>query len=51
MEEICDKIKRFQRKGRYDHLYPKAEELRGTTTKTSRTFEIKVSQGNIATNH
>ena len=34
MEEICDKILDPQRKGRYDLIYQKAQQLGGRPTKT-----------------
>jgi hypothetical protein len=50
MEEICDEIMDLQRKGIYDLLYQKAQQLEGRNTKIVRTFG-KDNQGNIAIDH
>jgi hypothetical protein len=42
MEETCDEIMNLQRIGRY-LMYPKAQKLGRRTTKTIKTFEIKVT--------
>ena len=47
MELICDGIMDFQRKGRYELKYRKAQKLRGYTTKVTRTFGIVDKQGNM----
>ena len=49
MEEICEEIMDLQKKGRYDLMYQKAQDLGGRTTKAIRTFGIKDIQGNIVT--
>ena len=41
MEEICEEIMDLQKKGSYDFMYEKAQKVRGRTSKTMRTFEIK----------
>ena len=49
MEDICEEIMDLQKKGRYDLMYPKAQQLGGRTNKAIRTFEIENNQGDIAT--
>ena len=51
MEEICEEIIVFQKKGRYDLMYQKAQELGGRTSKAKRMVGIEDNQGNIATDH
>ena len=51
MEEICEEIMNFKKKGRYDLTYQKAHQLGGRTSKATRTFGIKDNQGNIVTDH
>jgi hypothetical protein len=51
MEEICEEIMDLQKKGRYDLMYQKAQQLGGKTNKTIKTFGIENNQGNIVTNH
>ena len=51
MEEICEIIMDLQKKGRYDLMYQKAQQLRGRTSKAIRTFRIEDNQGNIVTDH
>jgi hypothetical protein len=36
----------LQKKGRCDHMYQKAQEIEGRTSKTLRMFEIEDNQGN-----
>ena len=48
MEEICEEIMDLQKKGRYDLMYQKAQQL---TSKAIRTFGIEDNQGNIVTDH
>ena len=49
MEEICKEIMELQKKGRYNLMYQKAQQLRGRTSKAIRTFGIEDNQGNIVT--
>ena len=49
MEEICEEIMVLQKKGRYDLMYQKAQQLGERTSKAMRTFGIKDNQGNIVT--
>ena len=51
MEEICEEIMDLQKKGRYDLMYQKAQQLGGRTSKAIRTFGIEDNQGNIVTDH
>jgi hypothetical protein len=51
MEEICEEIIDLQKKGRYDLVYQKAQQLRGRTSKAIQTFGIEDNQGNIVTDH
>ena len=51
MEEICEEIMDFQKKGRYDLMYQKAQQLGGKTSKAIRTFGIEDNQSNIVTDH
>ena len=48
MEEICEEIMDLQKKGRYDLMYQKAQQL---TSKAIRTFGIEDNEGNIVTDH
>ena len=51
MEEICEEIMDLQKKGRYDLMYQKAQQLGGRSSKAIRTFGIEDNQGNIVTDH
>ena len=51
MEEICEEIMDLQKKGRYDLMYQKAQQLGGRTSKVIRMFGIEDNQGNIVTDH
>ena len=51
MEEICEEIMELHKKGRYDLMYQKAQQLGGKTIKAIRTFGIEENQGNIVTDH
>ena len=51
LEEICEEIMELQKKGRYDLMQQKAQQLGGRTSKAIRTFEIEGNQGNIVTDH
>ena len=51
MEEICEEIMDLQKKGRYDLMYQKAQQLGGRTSNVIRTFGIEDNQGNIVTDH
>ena len=51
MEEICEEIMDLQRKGRYDLMYQKAEQLGGKISKVIRIFGIKDNRSNIVTDH
>ena len=51
MEEICEKIMDFQKKGRNYLMCQKAQQLGGRTSRAIRTFGIEESQGNIVTDH
>ena len=51
MEEICEEIMELHKKGRYDLMYQKAQQLGGRTSKAIRTFGIEDNQGNIITDH
>jgi hypothetical protein len=41
----------LQKKGRYDIIYQKAQQLGGRTSKAIRTFGIEDNQGNLVTEH
>ena len=41
----------LQKKGRYDLMYQKAQQLGGRTSKATRTFGIEDNQSNIVTDH
>ena len=41
----------LHRKGRYDIMYQKAQQLGGITSKVIRTFGIEDNQGNTVTDH
>ena len=41
----------LQKKGRYDLIYQKAQQLCGRTSKAIGTFGIEDNQGNIVTDH
>ena len=49
MEEMCEEIMDLQKKGRYDLMYQKAQQLGGRTSKAIRTFGMEDKQGNIVT--
>ena len=49
MEEICEEIMDLQKKGRYDLMYQKAQQLGLRTRKAIRTFVIQDSQGILVT--
>ena len=51
MDGICEEIMDLQKKGRYDLMYQKAQQLGGRTSKSIRTFGIEDNQGNIVTAH
>ena len=51
MEDICEEIMDFQKKGRYDLMYQKAQQFGGKTSKVIRKFGIKDNQGNVVTAH
>ena len=51
MEYKWEEMTDLQRKGKYDHIHHKAQELEGRSTKTMITFGIKDDQGNIVTGH
>ena len=51
MEEICEEIMDLQKKGRYDLMYQKPQQLGGRSNKAIRTFGIEDNQGNIVTVH
>ena len=46
MEETCKEIMDLQKKGRYDLMYQKAQQLGGRTSKDIRTFGTEDNQGN-----
>ena len=50
MEEIHDEIMDCERKGSYDLVYQKAQQIGGRTTKTM-TFGMKEKQGNVVTDY
>ena len=47
MEEMCEEITDLQKKGRYDLMYQKAQQLGGRTSKAIRTFGIEDNQSLI----
>ena len=49
MEEICEEIMDFQKKGKYDLMYQKSQQLGGITSKALQTFGIEDNQGKIVT--
>ena len=51
MEEIFEEIMDLQKKGRYDLMHQKAQQLDGRTGKAIWTFGIEDNQGNIVTDH
>ena len=51
MEEICRKIMDLQKKGRYDLMYQKAQQLGGRASKAIKMSGIEDNQGNIVTDH
>ena len=51
MEEICEEIMDLKKKGRYDLLYQKAQQLGGRTSKAIRAYGTKDNQGNIVNDH
>ena len=51
MKQICEEIMDLQKKGRYDLMQQKAEQLGGRTSKAIRTFGIEDKQSNIVTDH
>ena len=51
MKEICKEIIDLLKKGRYDLMYQKTQQLGGRTSKVKETFEIEDNQGNIVTEH
>ena len=51
MKGICEEIIDLRKKGRYDLMYQKAQQLGGRTSKAIRTCGIEDNQGNIVTDH
>jgi hypothetical protein len=51
MEEICEEIMDLKKKGRFDPMYQKTQQLGGRTSKAVRTLGIEDNQGNIITDH
>ena len=48
MQKLCEEIMDLQKKGRYDLMYQKAQQLGGRTSKAIRTFGIEDNQSNIS---
>ena len=51
MKEIYKEIMNLQKKGRYDLMNQKAQQLGGRTIKAIQMFEIEDNQDNIVTDH
>ena len=51
MEELCEEIMDIQKKGRFDLMYQKAQQIGGRTSKSIRTFGIEDNKCNIVTDH
>ena len=51
MEVMCEEIMDLKKKGRFDPMYQKTQQLGGRTSKAVRTLGIEDNQGNIITDH